>query len=388
MRMTVRRKRWWLAGVGILVVAVGIAIVLTCTPAAALRHRRRIRKTLTTPIRQPPARIGVVQGVTVVHLYGSHEEMGRQYGRLLAPALCAMIRGAEWVLPEETIAEYLDYARSQEPSLPVEIRRQLRAVADAADVPYDMLVAINVVPQIQCSALAAWGPATADGRLILGRNVDYPDMGLGRATGMIVVYHSRDETPVVCISFLGMLGGFTGINARGVAFANMLVFNVAGPPRRDGGMPIQLAMRLAAHRADDVPSMCEQLAAMRHVIPMNVMIADAREARVLELGLRRVASRSGRSGVLAASNYFLAHPARYEIEPCPRYKSLLAAAERSRGRMTVAEMTAALHQARMEGINLQAAVFEPQAMRMHVSLNRIPASAGPYHVFDVMKLLE
>jgi len=51
-------------------------------------------------------------------------------------------------------------------------------------------------------------------------------------------------------------------------------------------------------------------------------------------------------------------------------------------------MKKALHAAMIPTMNIQAVVFEPGKMRMHVSINRVPAGAGPYRVFDLRKLLE
>ena len=56
------------------------------------------------------------------------------------------------------------------------------------------------------------------------------------------------------------------------------------------------------------------------------------------------------------------------------------------GSFDVETMKKTLNAAKMERINLQAAVFEPGALRMHVSFNRNPAAAGPYTLFDVRAL--
>ena len=42
--------------------------------------------------------------------------------------------------------------------------------------------------------------------------------------------------------------------------------------------------------------------------------------------------------------------------------------------------------ARRPDSNLQATIFEPAKMRMHVSINRVPATAGPYVVLDLATL--
>jgi hypothetical protein len=54
--------------------------------------------------------------------------------------------------------------------------------------------------------------------------------------------------------------------------------------------------------------------------------------------------------------------------------------------MNVRRMKRALHAARIATMNLQAVVLEPAAMRMHVSINHVPASAGPYVALDLRAL--
>ncbi|MHC4982195.1 MAG: C45 family autoproteolytic acyltransferase/hydrolase [Planctomycetota bacterium] len=365
-----------------------LLLILCAAPGCALVYRHQIKAAMRTPAAHGRARLEIYEGVPVVHLYGSAEEMAAQYGALLKPALQALAKYGDSLLPAPTKKRLIEYARGQEPLLPEDIRRQLQALADASGVPYDDIVALNVVPRIRCTTLAVWGPATADGALIMGRNADYFGMGLADRGSLIVVCHSSEEKPVVLVSFLGMLGGFAGINSDGVAFGNMLVFNATGPRCQDGGLPVQLAMRLAAEKADDAQSMARELGNMKHVIPMNVMVADLRRAMLLELGLSDTVIRHGKNGVLAASNDFLEHPLRAGGVYCRRYNALVSAAAKHGGGMGVEEVKKALHAARIATMNIQAVIFEPAAMRMHVSINRCPASAGPYTQFDLRQLLE
>jgi hypothetical protein len=366
----------------LLLLAFGAAL-----PGCALSHRERIKTAMQTPRRAGRARLEVRQGIPVLHLYGTGTEMARQYGTLLKTALGALSGYADAVLPPASKERFIDYARRAEPKLPEGLRAELRSAADAADMPHLDLVAMNVVPRLRCTALAVWGAASFDGRLVMGRNADYFGMGLEDRGSMVVVFHSTQGRGVVMIGFLGMLGGFTGINAEGVAFGNLLAFNAEEPTFREGGLPIQLAMRLAAGHSRDAEDMAARLTRMPHVIPMNVMVADAAHALVVELGVREAHVRRGEGGVLAVSNDFLVHPGRHERRRCPRLRALRSTAEKHRGRMGVRGMTEALYAARLVGMNLQAAVFEPEAMRMHVSVNRTPAAAGPYRTFDVRKLL-
>jgi hypothetical protein len=174
------------------------------------------------------------------------------------------------------------------------------------------------------------------------------------------------------------------MNARGVAFGNMLVLNTPETHQEDG-LTIQLALRLAAEQAATADEMAERLEAQKHVIPMNVMVADSRHALALELDLGAIRIRQGDHGVLVSTNHFMKPPVVRPEDSGVRYDTLLAAGIASDGAMNVEQMKKALWAARGK-LNVQAVVFEPSRLRMHVSINHVPAAGGPYLVLDLHDL--
>jgi len=148
--------------------------------------------------------------------------------------------------------------------------------------------------QRACGMGCQGGPRS-DAGLICGRNGDYFSLGFFQDRGMLVrVVHPREGAAVAGVTFLAMIGSFTGMNDRGVAYGNMMVSNAAGPARRTGGLTIQLALRQAAMRAGSAAEMGELLRHIKHVVPMNVMVADRNEALVLELAPGGDGGSSGR----------------------------------------------------------------------------------------------
>ncbi|MHC4986543.1 MAG: C45 family peptidase, partial [Planctomycetota bacterium] len=168
--------------------------------------------------------------------------------------------------------------------------------------------------------MAVWGDQTPDGACVMGRNAEYISMGLGEVGSLLIVRHATDQTPMVLVGFVGMLGGFTGITADGVAFGNLVIFNAApaDDELRPDGLPVQLAMPLAADAVRSAADMIDRLLAMKHAIPMNVMAADRADALIVELGPERNVLRQGRDGVLSGSNYYVDHPDRWFSYDCPR----------------------------------------------------------------------
>ncbi len=51
-------------------------------------------------------------------------------------------------------------------------------------------------------------------------------------------------------------------------------------------------------------------------------------------------------------------------------------------------MKDAMHAASFKNKTLQCVIFEPEKMLIHVSMNKVPASKGPFIEFDVNELLK
>ena len=364
--------------------------VAALCPGCVCDDRDAIKEAMQTPRQgEGRPRLEVVEDIPVLHLYGTGDQMAHQYGELLRPALQALDRYVGAILPPGLRRCYTARSLEAEAALPEEVRRHIRIASEAAEVPYEHLLALNVVPRFECSALAVWGPVTEDGEVIMGRNAEYFGLGLSDRGSLIVVRHATDRTPSVLVGFLGMLGGFTGITAEGVAFGNMVIFNPHYRENRweTNGLPVQLAMPLAADGCRSADEVVARLRKMDHAIPMNVMVADRQRALVLEIGPAGGVLVEGREGALATSNFYTVYPNRSYDYACPRSKALLATADAFRGSMAADQMEAALAAGSFDPFNLHAVVFEPGAMRMRVSLNRVPAADGPYQAFDLRELL-
>jgi hypothetical protein len=384
------RRRLWgraVATIASTFAAAALAAGLTaCGLTRAVWHRHKIGVAMADERPRDSATFRRHDSIPVLHLRGTPREIGAQHGRALRRALRELDAYLRAIVPRAQMEAFFAQAQARSRSLPPEYREELAAMAEAANVPYDELLAINVIPRLQCSALAVWGDATRDGATIMGRNADYFGLGLADRGGVVAVYHPAEGEAVAAVTFLGMIGAFTGINEHGVAFGNMLVFNAADPGPDPAGLPVQLAMRMAAHRAESAGEFARYLLDRRHAIPMNVIAADSSDALVLELGHNGSSILRGDRGFVAVSNHFRTPALCRHLPACERLAGLEAFAEEHRGRFDVPLMEQALFGARIPDLNLQAAVFEPARMRMHVSLNRVPASAGPYVAFDLREL--
>ncbi|MFB6319914.1 C45 family autoproteolytic acyltransferase/hydolase [Saccharicrinis sp. FJH54] len=336
---------------------------------------------------QGEPRLEIQNNIPVLHLYGTPAEMGSQYGSILKTQLSSVVFMVEKVFPKRMIRKYLAFADQAEPSLPPGYKAFLKAMAESSDIEYKKLLAMNIVPKTSCSVLAVWDKATPDGNLLMGRNADYNLKKINKALGIIIVKHPDKGYATVASSFIGLVGSLTGINEKGVCFGNMLVDNSKKDSTRTDGLPIHLWMQIGSEKSATAREMVSFLTQQKQMIPINVMCADTSEAIIAELGLNKYAVREGSKGVLASSNYFYTAGMYSEPETDVRFANLMLNARDHYGDFNLTYLQHAMYTARVPNKNLQCVLFEPSKMLMHVSMNKVPASKGPFFSVDVRKLL-
>ena len=191
-----------------------------------------------------------VDGQTVLHVWGSHYEMGYANGYLNGAGIMEMLEDYTvdyfmtplWYMYVRTVAqEILDCPERLEEEFDgivdgmsdsgVDIYiDSLGRDADALDIKI-----LNTGPEsnvpIACSSHSGWGDATADspdleGGLVICRDMDWsPDpYGILYRNAMITTFDSSlpDEQRWVSIAYSGTIGCLSGFNESGVgAFLNM-----------------------------------------------------------------------------------------------------------------------------------------------------------------------
>ena len=333
-------------------------------------------------------RLEYINSIPVVYLYGTPREMGLQYGTLLKKQLNSLATLIDELFPKSVIRKYMGIGKAAGKHLPERFNEELKGIAEASGVDYFKLLALNMAPRTTCSALAVWGKATPNGELIMGRNADYEFKSINKALGLIVIKHPTTGYSTFSISFLGLMGSYTGMNETGLSYGNMLVHNSKDPLISTDGMPVQLLMQLAGEQYNNAHDMASFLSEQTHETPVNVMCADSNEAIVVELSHTAGNLRYGQKGVLAATNFFLSPGLYKKYEPCDRFATLMLSAKEHYGQFSVENMKEAMYRARRKGENLQCILFEPAKQKLYVSINKVPASKGPFTEFDLKKMLK
>jgi len=359
-----------------------------CTVVTHVTRLSRFQNSRYTPAEETvQGRLEYIASYPVVHIYGTPEEMGRQYGFLLKPQLQSLFTLVESVFSEEELEEYLQLAAATEPFLPEEIRTEIRAIAHVSGISYNHLVALNVATKVACSTLATWGESTPEGHLIMGRNADYRSKGMNKYLGLLVVRHPENGFKSIHITYLGLVGGFSGMNSTGLSYGNMISYNSKDDSVNIQGLPVQLAMRLAGETTSTADEYAAFMLERNLMVPNIVMVADAEKAVITEHTPFEGERREGEKGTLGSTNFFHTKHLSVEYKPDKRYSILQNEVNTHYGNFTVDRMKSVMYEIRgRKRRNLQCVIMEPSRMRLHISINKIPASKGPFKEFDAMEL--
>ncbi|RIK68085.1 MAG: hypothetical protein DCC65_04470 [Planctomycetota bacterium] len=387
-------------------------------------------------------RLSEVDGVPLLVLWGTQYERGFTHGYLLAEKIVGLfdgylretVRGAEAIENFETTARRHLKAMNFAPRYLDELRGMhagvVRRLGDAArietldrQIALDDLVAVACIPElarIGCSSFAAWGPLTADGHTISGRNLDWHRLNALQSGQMVVAYAPGPEDGRLgwlSVTWPGYIGCLTGMNSEGVTVAMHDVF--AGPPTAPLGFtPRGFALRDAVETAHAATAGKDVLAVLRGRIAAvgnNVPISfpyrggNKESAVVFEydgdltngVGVTvRRAQRSGSAGdataYLPCTNHYRK---RASAESCDRYEKIdrrMKEIARSGQLMTVADgwdilrMVACRSGPRERIQTYHSVVFEPNFGRMHAAFST-PDRAAPENkpvTFDVRSILD
>lgn len=236
-------------------------LVCLCITATAAEPRQPLTGRLTDE-----------QGVTVLELWGTPAEAGYTQGYLLADRILGVIDGymlAPEILPNTAFYNAVIVAGvDTQFAWPADAEAELGALftgmqdrlgpervrSERLDRPLTVndLKAANTLADwfgFMCSSFSIWGPLTPNGDVLTARNLDFPfTLTLQRSQLVVVRHGAADRAGWVGISWPGLIGVYTAMNAAGVT---MLMHDANGlPPERDRPcIPRSLTLRTALEQA-------------------------------------------------------------------------------------------------------------------------------------------
>jgi len=236
-------------------------------------------------------RLSEADGLPVLELWGTREEMGYAEGALFCDQMPALLKDyvleylvADYGVPYSLVLALVENAIE----LPEGDERELRAMWDAAlehctpeqlwveseylepdaegarEVIFEDLVAANVLADYGCSSFTAWGEATASGEPIHGRNFDWAIDPGGRFLEMHIlkVYSSSEEggARFASLTTPGLVGCVTCFTEEGVGLTMHNIWEALSATQSTGIHPRMMAARsalTATWGADDVVAAAE-----------------------------------------------------------------------------------------------------------------------------------
>ncbi len=234
------------------------------------------------------------------HLGGTPEEIGTQHGTLLYDHMVANERevweGFSAIVPFAP-ARVLMFDmgrlmhRNVAENFPIARRNEIAAEAKAfspdpyADrLPtyermislhalYDISLGFEHSPLLGCSAFALSGKATADGHTLVARAFDFDAADVFDRDKAVFFVKPNGAIPFVSVSWPGLVGVLTGMNAEGV------FVSVNGGRARDNetkGLPVIASLRDTLERAHGTAEATAILASQDVMVSHIVFVADGK----------------------------------------------------------------------------------------------------------------
>ncbi|MGE3182315.1 MAG: hypothetical protein AB7N71_11850, partial [Phycisphaerae bacterium] len=191
------------------------------------------------------------EGLRVLELWGTREEMAHAQGYLLAEDILLLVD--DFAHSERNLPDLSIYTNLILPSQRVrftrgpaedELKAMLRGMQErlgAANVrskrleralSVDDLMAVNSIPDwngLMCSTFTAWGDMTSDQNTLTVRNLDYNFTPTMVKQQLIAVVHGDEQRHgFVAVTWPGLLGVFTAVNDQNVT---MLSHDSNGLPK-------------------------------------------------------------------------------------------------------------------------------------------------------------
>ncbi len=335
-------------------------------------------------------------GLAVLHVEGTPEEMGAQHGTLLRDAVRALVRDYLPGILRGSRELALAKARELEKQIPERHRREMRALAEAAGISCDDALLGSVVVELfglnACSGAVASGSRTADGRTVVGRNLEWPDRGVLGKYGLVIAARPEGRRPFLSIGFPAVVGVVTGMNADGVFAGELVVMNAPRGDRSGAlkGIPYPILQRLLMEDCGSLAEAEELVRKSPRTVPQNLLLADPAGGAVLECGASRCVERPSVDGLVVVTNYWDERERPPEMDP--RYRDLCDAfVPLAGGKVDAAAMEKTMREVSSgslaAALNLQCGVFEPASLRVRISVGRPPACSRPLIPLDGAALL-
>ncbi|HSV95903.1 MAG TPA: C45 family autoproteolytic acyltransferase/hydrolase [Spirochaetota bacterium] len=273
----------------------------------------------------------------IISMTGGPYEMGYQHGTLLRdeifsgvvpvfadPVTNSREHRAKPMFLRKLMLAYLDFAvfGPLERNTPSEYLMELKGIADGSGMGYRDLVRATFKSELtmimlpgvvkgkakslgisaECSDFAAAGSATADGKLIMGRNTDYAGQGRWMDAQTVFIYRPLQGYAYVNISTAGLIKCNSAVNENGIVIGgHFMGFDGTGPR----GMSFTVLEHEIMRKASTIDEAVDIVKRGPRAGAFGFMVADGakRDAVAIEANGELVGVRRMENGVLVLTNF-------------------------------------------------------------------------------------
>ncbi len=383
------RHRWLVLGLAAVVLLAGRVHVVRAEDAIA--ESARAEETFHfDEARFESGELRYIDGIPVMLLQGSPEEIGRQHGTLAAKAVAPFTALPKEILKEHGVEGAWPLVAAASRTLVKRVdedhQREMAAMIEASGIDRDLVTVGNTMLELRrlggCSALVALGSRSATAGPLFGRNLDFPTHGVLHKFGLVLVVRPKGKHAFVSVGMPGAVGVSSGMNDEGLSLGTLDVYESAdGSSMFDAeGIPLLFCYRRLLEECTTVDEAEKLMRTLKPTTWANLMVCDANEAAVFELTPKSLVVRRPDDGMLACTNHFRSKELARSKE-CRRYEMLESAFDVKQ--FDVSRVHDYMHAVNQGEWTMQTMVFEPRALKLHVALGRGPATALPLKTLDL-----
>ena len=317
-----------------------------------------------------------INGVPVLTLEGTPEEIGAQFGELaLKPAKKPLIGRVDSYMKqigwEEVFPKMVKLSGFVYVSFPKQNQVEVATAAKVADVDRNLLTALNVIPDFAkmggCSTLVVEPARSSTGGPLFGRLLDWPPFEELPEYTLIIVFRPKEKHAFASITFPVLLGTLSGMNDAGLCLAinEITASKDESKSPNMNGMPMLFLFRKILEECTTVDEAEKMLKANPRTTWFCLTVCDAKGGCVFEVTPRNVVRRTGEKDVSCCTNHFRTDELSVSKE-CLRYAKL-EAIQSADGKLGVDEIAKALHSVNQGPSTIHSMVFEPKDRIVHLS---------------------
>ena len=318
----------------------------------------------------------VIDGIPVLVVEGTPDEIGDQFGVLaMKPAKKVLIDNLDSYMKKSGLESaypiMMRTAGFLMPMFPEANQKELLAAAKASGVAKNVLIMTNAMPDLQkiggCSTMIV-EPARSKGQgPLFGRLLDYPPHEDLPEFTLVTVYRQEKKHAVATVTFPIIMGAISGMNDQGLCLAiNEIYTSKDGSPKSDlKGVPMLILFRKLLEECSTVEDVEKMLNATRRTGYFCLTVCDAKGGCVFEVTTKSVIARKGAENLCCCTNHFRTDELCISNK-CRRY-DILEKTRKNGEKLGVDEVYAELHKVNQGRFTVQAMVFEPATLTLHLA---------------------